>query len=617
MFLTRRLLTVIMAFFQMVQCLPVKSNSGPPTIKVLDFMQQYGYLKKDRNTSAALYTEEGLSDALKVVQRFGAIEETGKLDNATLKLMASPRCGNPDIIQGKRTKRFTFGSEGWNKRYITYYIANWSSRLGEERVNRLIAKALKTWGAYGALKISRKQTPDADIIVSFARGAHNDPFPFDGPGYVLAHAYFPNEGSSFSGDIHFDDDEDWVETTPQQELDRGTDFYTVALHELGHSLGLGHSDDPNAVMFPYYRGSDDNSLQLGHDDIMAMYQLYIVRSIKEEPTSEKPQTRKTYTTTHSTPRRETTRTFYTRTPSTSSTTFKERDTKRQTRFTTPIYTYPRTSTTSYQTRSTTNPYTKEYPYTERTTHRSGNGYSTNDVSTETKKESGPRITVTIHKMPDYSHSSNNPSSPTRTTTVAPIPDICQEKFDAIANLRGEIFVFKNQYIWRYQEQNRLMPGYPVCIKQMFPSLPENTKKIDAAYQRPDGNMILFADDHYWVYDGTRFTENSPKFITDYGIPLGIGGIDAIQTWPKNGKTYLYKADRFWKYDEGNKTVDPGYPAHIERWRGVPKDLDGAMTWKDGKTYFFKNDQYWRFDNDWVIVSTDSPRFTKTEWLGCR
>jgi len=53
----------------------------------------------------------------------------------------------------------------------------------------------------------------------------------------------------------------------------GFDIETVALHEIGHTLGLLHSDDPNAVMAPTVA---DNLLKrrLGRDDLVGIRRLY-------------------------------------------------------------------------------------------------------------------------------------------------------------------------------------------------------------------------------------------------------------------------------------------------------------------------------------------------------
>ena len=75
---------------------------------------------------------------------------------------------------------------------------------------------------------------------------------------------------SFGGDIHFDDDENWIENSTN--LLDGVDFYSVALHELGHSLGLAHSPVYASIMFPYYKGPIQNTLD--YDDILAMYNMY-------------------------------------------------------------------------------------------------------------------------------------------------------------------------------------------------------------------------------------------------------------------------------------------------------------------------------------------------------
>lgn len=46
-------------------------------------------------------------------------------------------------------------------------------------------------------------------------------------------------------------------------------------------------------------------------------------------------------------------------------------------------------------------------------------------------------------------------------------------------------------MWRLRDKFQILPSYPAPIRQMFPQLPENIEKVDAAYERPDGNIVLF------------------------------------------------------------------------------------------------------------------------------
>jgi hypothetical protein len=49
-------------------------------------MRQFGYLEQGTPDSEALYSEEAVVEAIKNVQKFGDIPQTGKLDNATLQV---------------------------------------------------------------------------------------------------------------------------------------------------------------------------------------------------------------------------------------------------------------------------------------------------------------------------------------------------------------------------------------------------------------------------------------------------------------------------------------------------------------------------------------------------
>ena len=136
--------------------------------------------------------------------------------------------------------------------------------------DRVIAEALSLWERETNLKFVRTSSGKVHIEIRFERGRHGDEDDFDGRGGTLAHAFFPIYG----GDVHFDDDERWTDN-----FDSGTNLLMTASHELGHSLGLAHSDVRGSVMSPFYTPYK-NGLKLHKDDIEGIQALYGRRSVK-------------------------------------------------------------------------------------------------------------------------------------------------------------------------------------------------------------------------------------------------------------------------------------------------------------------------------------------------
>ncbi|XP_040907181.1 matrix metalloproteinase-9 [Toxotes jaculatrix] len=166
------------------------------------YLKRFGYL--DTTHRSGFQSMTSTSKALKRMQRQMGLEETGELDRSTLEVMERPRCGVPDVANYK-----TFdGDLKWDHNDITYMILNYSPDMESSLIDDAFARAFKVWSEVTPLTFTRLFDGTADIMISFGKADHGDPYPFDGKNGLLAHAYPPGEG--VQGDAHFDDDEYWT-----------------------------------------------------------------------------------------------------------------------------------------------------------------------------------------------------------------------------------------------------------------------------------------------------------------------------------------------------------------------------------------------------------------------
>ncbi|KRY69671.1 Acyl-protein thioesterase 1 [Trichinella pseudospiralis] len=212
-------------FYWPIWCaaVPLPNNIGEDKVVISDFvtnyLKKYGYLQNDADVHQR-------SEALKRFQRHASLPITGIsiVNSETMYYMSLPRCSLKDVDE-------------------------------EDFSSDFISK----------LKRRKRFAVEANIDIAFLQQNHGDGEPFDGQGGILAHAFFPRYG----GDVHFDDDEYW---TP--EPNSGVDLYAVAAHEIGHSLGLKHSKNRNALMAPFYQTYSNSGIHLHNDDIQALQYLY-------------------------------------------------------------------------------------------------------------------------------------------------------------------------------------------------------------------------------------------------------------------------------------------------------------------------------------------------------
>jgi hypothetical protein len=71
------------------------------------------------------------------------------------------------------------------------------NQISETQVEQQVEKAFKEWEAVSTLTFTKTTDPNADILVKFRSGMHNDGYPFDGFGGTLAHGFYPHDNTGW------------------------------------------------------------------------------------------------------------------------------------------------------------------------------------------------------------------------------------------------------------------------------------------------------------------------------------------------------------------------------------------------------------------------------------
>jgi hypothetical protein len=128
-----------------------------------------------------------------------------------------------------------------------------------------LAAAFADWSSHANIQF-QEVASTASAQIDFSMGA------IDGLDNTLGETSYSYSGSTFNlANIEFDSGEGWHVAGSQVVSNDNVDLFDVALHEIGHSLGLGHYNAAPAIMNAFLNPAVTDLAQSDIDGIQAIY----------------------------------------------------------------------------------------------------------------------------------------------------------------------------------------------------------------------------------------------------------------------------------------------------------------------------------------------------------
>ncbi|KAI3357388.1 hypothetical protein L3Q82_015820, partial [Scortum barcoo] len=614
-----------------------------------NYLKKFGYM--DNIKRSGFQSMVSTAKALKKVQRQLGLEETGELDKSTLEAMKRPRCGVPDVANYQTFE----GDLKWDHKDVTYRIINYTPDMDMALVDDAFARAFKVWSDVTPLTFTRLFDGTADIMISFGKANHGDPYPFDGKDGLLAHAYPPGEG--IQGDAHFDDDEYWtLGTGPAVKTRYGnadgamchfpftfegksyttcttdgrTDNLpwcaTTADYSKDKKYGFcpsellstfGGNADGAPCVFPFifqgeeydscttegrtdgYRwcattGSYDNDQKYG---FCPSRETAVTGGNSEGEPCHFPFVflGKQYDSCTSEGRGDGKLWC-------STTDNYDNDNKwgfcpdrGYSLFLVAAHEFGHALGLDHSNIREALMYPM-YSYVEDFSLHSddieGIQYLYGPKTGPDPTPPQPNTpTTATYPDPDDTDPTDDPELPT-SEPVDPTKDACKmTTFDTITEIEGELHFFKDGHFWRTSSRSDGGLKGPFSLSAKWPALPA---VIDTAFEDVlTKKLYFFSGTRFWVYTGKSVL--GPRSIEKLGLPSSIQKVEGALQRGK-GKVLLFSGENFWRLDVKAQNIDKGYPKYTDVvFGGVPNDAHDVFQYK-GHIYFCRDRFYWRMNS---------------------